>query len=187
MKTRFSLLLTALAVGVFFFSVVSSVQAHGVTPTTTQPASGQAVDQSPPEVVLVFPEEIAQEGNTLQVLDASAKIIAQGGGLDLNDPEHVTLRLKLPALPSGVYTVRWTIKLDDGDSANGVYNFGVGKVEIPNLIPGVAPAEADEDAEQPAYPSAYPPAQTGTSPILWLAAGLVVVVAAVAAIFVRRR
>jgi methionine-rich copper-binding protein CopC len=182
MKTRFSFLLTALAVSVFLLSVVSGVQAHGVTPTTTQPASGHAVDQPPSEVVLVFPEEISPEGTTLRVLDASAKVVAQGDGLDLNDPEHATLRLKLPVLPAGVYTVQWTIKLDDGDSAIGAYNFGVGQVQVPALAPRAAPVEAGA-SQSPASP----PAQASTSPILWLAAGLVVVVAIAAAIVVRRR
>ncbi len=119
---------------------------------------------------MVFTEELVLNGGiSLQVFDASGKQVDPGdGGLDLNDAEHSTMRVKLSALKEGVYTVKWKVKLFDGNSTNGTYHFGVGKVTVP------AEVVDDDCADVPASGSSgkSPAASSSTSPLIWIAAGV---------------
>jgi methionine-rich copper-binding protein CopC len=173
-------------IALLFAGFPGVVLAHEISPKSSQPEPGQVLTASPAEVVLVFPEEVAETGSTLTVVDASGKAVDQGGGgVDLDDPEHATLRVKLPPLPEGVYEVQWKIILTDGDQSNGAYHFGVGNVTVPTETHEQEDAMAHDDGEI---------AQTGqsanTSPSMEMIAGggfLAVVVAAVIIYFVRRR
>ena len=152
--------------------------AHNVEPTNLTPAIGQVLAQSPDEVVLVFPEEAKEVGSSLQVVDAAGKAVDAGkGGVDLNDPKHVTLRVKLPKLAEGVYQVKWVIALSDGDTASGSYHFGVGSVAVPTEVPEATEAAAPVSA-------ATPP---GNASLPWLVGGLVVVLAVGGGLILLRR
>jgi hypothetical protein len=52
-------------------------------------------------------------------------------------------------LPQGVYLVKWKIGLADGDSSQGQYYFGVGKVTLPADPPAAAPVASAPAAGQP--------------------------------------
>ena len=137
-----------------------SVSAHGVEPTKTEPADGTALAQSPEKVTVWFPEEAVAEKSTLKVFDAQGKQVdLGGGGVDLTDASHQVMVVSLPTLEEGVYTVRWSISLEDGDSAEGSFNFGVGNVTVPTTAP--EPTEA---------------AAVDQSAILWFVGGAVVLV-----------
>jgi methionine-rich copper-binding protein CopC len=152
--------------GAWLFCSVNAVQAHEIEPKSSQPEAGQALAQAPTEVVMVFPEELVLQGSSIKVLDASGKAVDAGsGGLDLNDPQHATLRVKLNALPQGVYTVNWTIMLQDGDSTNGTYHFGVGNVRVPRDIPS-------DDGPDLAQSSSPAPTRAPSFPWLWVGGGL---------------
>ncbi len=157
----------------FAFSHSLRVQAHEVEPETSQPAAGAVLSDLPAEVVLVFPEELEEQGSSLQVLDASGAALAiTGGGVDLNDAQHATLRAALPALAEGVYQVNWTIVLTDGDESSGSYHFGVGNVSVPTEPPEEEAAAVVEPAGQ---------AQSGAPTWMWgvlavLLVGAVVVI-----------
>ncbi len=129
--------------------------AHEIEPVSASPAPGEILQQSPVQVRLVFEEEITEDGSSLQVFDTSGKQVDQGkGGVDLNDPQHATLIVKLPALAEGVYQVKWKITLSDGDASQGEYRFGVGNVTIPSSPASEAPAGQQ-------------PASSGPSPVVW--------------------
>lgn len=112
----------------------------------------------------------------LQVFDAQGKQVDLGnGGVDLNDPNHAGLVVKLPVLGQGVYLVKWKIALSDGDSSQGQYYFGVGSVTLPQNPPAAAAANAA--GQQPG-------GVTGES-VAFLATGILILVAAI--IFYRYR
>ncbi|HMN63268.1 MAG TPA: copper resistance protein CopC, partial [Anaerolinea sp.] len=172
MKQRKILTILALCLTVLFGGV-SRVQAHEIEPETSQPAPGIALGESPAEVVLVFPEEINEQGSRLEVFDEAGKALEiSAGGVDLNDPKHVTLRAGLPALLQGVYQVKWTIVLTDGDSSSGSYHFGVGKVIVPTEAPEEAAAVTSETGQPAGRPAA-------SLPVILVAALVILVGAAV--------
>lgn len=158
----------------------SPVSAHDVQPTKSDPAEGTALPQPPAKVTVWFPEEAAAETSTLKVFDAQGQEVDQGGGgVDLTDASHQVMVVDLPTLPKGVYTVKWSISLEDGDSAEGSFNFGVGDVTVPTTAP--QPTEAAQ------IDPAAVPAADGQSSILWFVGGAVAIVAVILFLVVRRR
>ena len=65
--------------------------------------------------------------STLTVLDENGLQVDLGDGrVDLNDPDRTVMLVSLPALPIGVYTVRWsTVSTEDGSTDSGRFSFGV--------------------------------------------------------------
>ena len=124
--------ITALFLGFLaglFLALASPVSAHSVTPISAFPAAGAILAQSPSQVYLTFPEEAGEKGSFVQVFDQQGKQVDLGnGGVDLNDPKHAGLVVKLPSLAQGVYLVKWKIALSDQDFSQGQYYFGVGSV-----------------------------------------------------------
>lgn len=85
--------------------------------------------QAPAQVTAWFSEELITGQSTLQVFDAAGRQVDKGeGGVDLNDPDHASMIVKLPALPDGAYMVRWQVVLEDGDTTDGEFTFSVGEV-----------------------------------------------------------
>jgi copper transport protein len=92
----------------------------------SSPALGEVLAQAPAEVELVFSESVDPEYFSATLLDADSQVIVSGpGALDASSPE--VLRLALPPLPDGVYTVSWKVRSAvDGHITNGLVNFSVG-------------------------------------------------------------
>jgi len=130
---------------------LAPVSAHYVAPTSASPADGAILAQPPDKVSLVFPEEAGEKTRFVQVFDQQGQQVDLGnGGVDLNDPNHEILAVKLPpGLPQGVYLVKWKIGLADTDSSQGQYYFGVGNVTLPANPPPAAPAASTPLAGQP--------------------------------------
>ncbi len=171
------------------FLFLAPAEAHNVTPTSASPADQAVLAQAPSEVYLTFPEEISENGSTLQVFDQQGRQVDLGkGGVDLNDPNHAALVVKLPApltpwpkspglargagatLPQGAYLVKWKVALLDGDSSSGAYYFGVGSVTWP--------------ADPPV--SAVPAARAAAA-MPWPIAGAALAAVVAAALVLRRR
>jgi methionine-rich copper-binding protein CopC len=140
-----------LALVALLLAGLAPVSAHNVTPTSTSPAEGAILALPPDKVTLIFPEEAGEKTSFVQVFDQQQRQVDLGnGGVDLNDPNHATLVARLPAgLPQGVYLVKWKIGLADGDSSQGQYYFGVGKVTLPADPPAAAPVASAPAAGQP--------------------------------------
>jgi methionine-rich copper-binding protein CopC len=176
---RAALKILALAIfaafGLLFLAGLSTASAHVVTPTTSTPADGTLMTQPPDKVVLVFPEEAGEKDSIVQVFDQQGKQVDLGnGGVDLNDPNHATLVVKLPVLAQGVYLVKWKIVLSDGDSSQGQYYFGVGNVSLPKDPP---PAVASGASAAP-----------GVSPAaVWTVAAVLLVALAIGIVFFSRK
>lgn len=96
----------------------------------SEPAAGAALAQSPQQVIAWFSQELDTGFSALQVVDGEGyQVDAGDGGVDLNDPDHASLVVTLPAdLPAGRYTAHWTaVSADDGDTTEGEFFFTVGE------------------------------------------------------------
>lgn len=172
--------ITALLLGFLaglFLALASPVSAHSVTPISASPAAGAVLPQSPSQVYLTFPEEAGEKGSFVQVFDQQGKQVDLGnGGVDLNDPRHAGLGVKLPSLAQGVYLVKWKIALSDQDFSQGQYYFGVGSVTLPKDPP---PAAVSADAA--------PAASAGQPALIWTVAALVLVAVAAAIVIFSKK
>lgn len=94
----------------------------------SNPADGAIVSPAPEWVIARFSTEITTDGSTIVVLDAAGNPVGQGG-VDLDDPDHASLKAALPAdLPSGRYNVRWAITSaadNDDHRTEGSFSFEV--------------------------------------------------------------
>lgn len=118
-----ALVLTLLVSGL----LVARIAAHGPEVLTKSDPPNEAVlKQSPSKVTAWFSTELDTKLSTLQVFDTEGRQVDNGdGGVDLNDPDHASLVASLPTLPDGVYLVRWSAVLDDGDAVEGEFTFTV--------------------------------------------------------------
>ncbi|MBB3114360.1 copper transport protein [Paenibacillus phyllosphaerae] len=115
------LLLLTLATGLLLSP--GQALAHATLEAVT-PEAGQRMDESPPFVELTFNEPIESKLGALRVLDRSSNPVTD------NDPvlgtDRTTLKLALPELGEGVYTVSYSIISEDGHPVSGSYVFIVG-------------------------------------------------------------
>ena len=158
----------------FFYFVPFRTSAHELEPTSMSPNEGEVLQQSPKEVRLTFAEELQEDGSNVQVFnEQGVQVDLGGGGVDLNNIDHNSLVVQLPDLPEGVYRVKWSVILLDGDSSEGGYYFGVGNVTVPETMPeDIAGSQPDEENHE---------AGTGTPILFWvgLGGGFVVIAALV--------
>ena len=117
-NSTFSVLLIATAV-----ASSGSALAHA-TLKQASPSARAALDAPPKEVVLVFNEKLEGSFSSIKVLDPSGKDVATAkASVDQSDPTK--LRLDVPPLASGIYTVRWSTVGPDGHPRKGDYTFTV--------------------------------------------------------------
>jgi len=159
----------------------SPVSAHDLQPSKTDPVDGTALPQSPAKVTVSFSEEVVAEKSSLRVFDSQGKQVDAGkGGVDLNDATHQVMVVNLPQLGSGVYTVKWSIVLLDGDGSEGSFNFGIGNVTVPTTVPDPTEVSTVTAASDPA-------AAVFTLPVEWIIGGAAVVVLVLVSVFLLTR
>jgi copper transport protein len=104
-------------------NLAGQAEAHAVLEKTT-PAANSRMDASPSSVEVVFNEGLDSGGARLLVLDESSRNVAKG------DPERFDqgkgLRIALPKLGEGHYTVSYSVISADGHPVSGAYVFTVG-------------------------------------------------------------
>lgn len=150
--------------------LVRAASAHALL-VDSQPADGAVLDEAPDRVRATFSEELDSGLSSMRVFDNQGAQVDNGdGGVDLDDLDHLSMVVTLPPLPPGAYTVRWTAaSADDGDDTEGAFSFTIGG--------GAGAAQA----------SAARASVVNTNLVLGLvAAGLILLVALIAAL-VRRR
>jgi copper transport protein len=100
--------------------------AHAVV-DSSNPAAGSQVNASPQAVTLHFTERPDPKLSTVHVVNSSgAHVESAPAAVDPGDPH--TIRVPVPALPNGTYTVTWrTTSADDGHTTAGSFAFGVGE------------------------------------------------------------
>ena len=94
----------------------------------SDPAADAVLTTAPTQVQLWFTQELfrRQEQNRIEVYAADGNRYDQGDAV-INDDDRTLLTVALqPALPSGVYTVRWNaVSSEDGHESAGEFIFTV--------------------------------------------------------------
>ncbi|QJD87546.1 copper resistance CopC/CopD family protein [Cohnella herbarum] len=110
----------------FLFSLFSfngRVEAHAALEQTT-PEANVRMDVSPPSVEIVFNERLDSGGSKLVVLNESSRDVAKGKIEMIKEGKGI--RIALPKLGEGHYTVSYSVISADGHPVSGAYVFTVG-------------------------------------------------------------
>ncbi|HDR7794655.1 TPA: copper resistance protein CopC [Bacillus luti] len=114
------------SVSVFLFSH-SSVFAH-TSVVGTSPKEGEVLTVQPEQIILEFSELVTGKVVNIELLDPSAKRVQVSKVEMLDDPTKI--KVKIPNLNNGTYTVRWSMISADGHPSEGSYTFSIGE-EVP--------------------------------------------------------
>lgn len=111
-----------LATAVMCLSPVAAL-AHGKLESAA-PAAGSTVDVSPDALRLTFNENIESSFSTIKVINpAGAPATKEKATVDSTNPR--VLKVSLPKLDSGSYTVQWAVMTSDSHKTKGTYTFTV--------------------------------------------------------------
>jgi len=143
MKTKKRTFWLILMVMLYSAWAVVPVSAHAEL-VRSNPESNAVLDQSPPQVELLFSEPLEAQISWIKVYDASGATVDKGdANVDESNPERMTV--SLPPLPNGVYIVSWAVVSQiDGHQSGGSFPFAVGKVDTSAM-----PAEQSSGANMP--------------------------------------
>jgi len=90
----------------------------------SNPEAGATLAAAPKEIALTFNEKIEEAFSTVTIADGQGKeVAAEKAKVDTANPAIV--RLALPALASGPYTVTWAVAGHDGHRRKGDFKFTV--------------------------------------------------------------
>jgi hypothetical protein len=113
------------AVAATAVSVPSAAFAHAHL-LRAVPAAGSTVTEAPAEVVLSFSEKVEPAFSSAVVRDAGGKALDNiRASVDKADPTVV--RVSLPRLGAGAYTVEWRVMSADTHKVSGSFRFRVGE------------------------------------------------------------
>jgi copper resistance protein C len=105
-------------------ATVHGVASAHVTLKSATPARDAQVSPAATEVVLRFNEKLEAAFSSIKVLDSDGKPVAAGKSeLDAADPS--VMKVPVPALAPGKYTVRYAAVGSDGHRRTGSYAFTV--------------------------------------------------------------
>lgn len=117
MKTLLSI---ALAAGAALMSPLAC--AHAVLKSSSPPAG--ATVAAPREITLTFNERVEEAFSTVTLSDGAGKAFAiSKPSRDAANP--VVLRMHLPVLHAGAYSVAWAVAGHDGHRTKGNFTFTV--------------------------------------------------------------
>lgn len=112
-----------IGMGIFLFSMLGHAGAHAALEQTT-PSANSRLELSPQSVEILFNERLDSGGAKLLVLNELSRSVAKG------EPESVSegkgLKIALPKLAEGHYTVSYSVISADGHPISGAYIFTVG-------------------------------------------------------------
>jgi copper transport protein len=125
-------LITATSALVVALLMAAAASAHA-TLLRAEPDQGSVLDEPPRQITAWFDQELATgDASSLRVFDSSDRQVDnRDGGVDLNDAEHTSMVVTLPAsLPKDTYTVRWrAMSTQDSHSGHvtaGEFTFTIG-------------------------------------------------------------
>jgi methionine-rich copper-binding protein CopC len=101
----------------------ASAHAHLVRAT---PAEGGAVKEAPAEVTLKFNERLEPSFSSAVIRDGAGKQVDKADA-HVDKSDRTVVRVSLPALEPGVYTVEWRVMSSDSHKVNGNFTFKVGQ------------------------------------------------------------
>ena len=90
----------------------------------SQPVANAVLEQPPREIRLTFNEKVEPAFSSIVLQDAGGKEVAAGKAMvDAANP--LLMKLDLPALAAGAYSVRWVAVGPDGHRRSGQFGFTV--------------------------------------------------------------
>jgi copper transport protein len=120
-KYRVLLLFVLALFQVMLFS--GQAEAHAVLERTS-PEANTRMDASPPTVEIIFNERLDSGASKLLVLNESSRDVAKGKPETIKEGKGI--RIALPKLGEGHYTVSYSVISADGHPISGAYVFTVG-------------------------------------------------------------
>jgi methionine-rich copper-binding protein CopC len=124
MITRHTLAVAAATAALSLFAVAAaSAHAHLVRAT---PAAGDAIKDAPAEVTLKFNERLEPAFSSAVIRDAAGKQIDKSDA-HVDKADRTIVRVSLPPLDPGVYTVEWKVMSSDSHKVSGNFTFKVGE------------------------------------------------------------
>ncbi|MGH1036602.1 copper resistance CopC/CopD family protein [Bacillus cereus] len=124
------IVLIVTSVSIFLFSH-SSVFAHTSVVGTT-PKEGEVPTVQPEQIILEFSEPVTGNVVNIELLDQSAKRVQVSKVEMLDEPTKI--KVKIPNLNNGTYTVRWSMISADGHPSEGGYTFSIGEEVQTNAV-----------------------------------------------------
>ncbi|WEK55194.1 MAG: copper resistance protein CopC [Candidatus Cohnella colombiensis] len=121
MKNRIFMFLCILCLAFTLFP--SGAEAHAELVSVT-PAMDAQLDQSPPSVEVIFNERLDRGNAELKVLNEASREVA--GGKPEFIEEGKGLRISLPKLSEGHYTISFSVISADGHPISGAYVITIG-------------------------------------------------------------
>lgn len=162
----------AIGAALAFVALPVLVLAHAGL-VTSDPIDGSTIT-TPYTLTATFEEAIDPELSTLTVENAAGEIVSSGV-VDADDQGPVRMTAELPALPDGVYTVRWTtVTPDDTGIERGTFTFNVASV-VASATPFPTPPPNDGIRDY------------SEDPIVAVGLAAIAIIFIVAFIFFRRR
>jgi methionine-rich copper-binding protein CopC len=105
------------------FATAALAHAHLVR---ANPAAGSTVEAAPSEVSLKFNERLEPAFSSAVIRDSAGKQVDKADA-HVDKADRTVVRVSLPALDPGVYTVEWRVMSSDSHKVNGNFTFKVGE------------------------------------------------------------
>lgn len=109
--------------GLLACGVAGQALAHAIV-KQSQPAAGAVLTASPREVKITFNEKVEAMFTSATVKNAAGATVSQEKAT-LDPADSAVLRLPVPTLAPGAYTVKWNAVGSDGHRRNGEIRFSV--------------------------------------------------------------
>jgi methionine-rich copper-binding protein CopC len=123
MAIRRALIVTAASAALPLWAAAAFAHAHLVRAT---PAEGGTVKAAPTEVTLKFNEKLEPAFSSAVIRDAAGKQVDKADA-HVDKADRTVVRVSLPSLEPGVYTVEWRVMSADTHKVNGNFTFRVGE------------------------------------------------------------
>ena len=124
MTLRHAIIITATSAALSLSGVAAAfAHAHLVRAT---PAEGGTVKSAPNEVTLKFNEKLESAFSSAVVRDSAGKQVDKADA-HVDKADRTVVRVSLPPLDPGVYTVEWRAMSSDTHKINGNFKFRVGE------------------------------------------------------------
>jgi methionine-rich copper-binding protein CopC len=114
-----------LASAALLFSGVIAASAHANLVRAT-PTEGGTVKEGPQEVTLKFNERLEPAFSSVVIRDSAGKQVDKADA-HVDKADRTVVKVSVPALEPGVYTVEWRAMSSDTHKVNGNFTFRVGE------------------------------------------------------------
>jgi len=108
---------------VMVLALVGTAAAHAAL-ERTEPRGGSTLKTSPSQVSLLFTGAIEPAYSRVQVLNGGGQRVDLGDS-SVDAANRALLRVSLPALPAGRYTVAWRVLSIDSHVTEGEFRFRI--------------------------------------------------------------